>query len=74
MLYSCITTLAIWDYNEKVVVFADICNPKTNLSKIFDLIRPFDEWAEIAFSGRKNTDNEHFETFKKLVHKRNFNH
>ena len=62
MWYSCITTLAIWVYNEKEVVLADISNPNTSISKIIDLISSDDEWAEIAFSGRKNTENVHFET------------
>jgi len=53
MWYSCISTLAIWVYNDKEVVFADISNSNTSISKIIDLIRPDDEWAEIAFSGRK---------------------
>jgi len=74
MWYSCITTLAIWVYIEKVVVFADISNPNTSISKIIDLIRPVDEWAEIAFSGRQNAENEHCETLKKLVHKLNLHH
>jgi len=74
MWYSCITTLAIWVYNEKEVVFADISNPNTSISKIIDLIRPNEEWAEIAFSGRQNAENEHCETLKKLLHKLNFQH
>ena len=57
MWYSCITNLANWVYNEKEVVFADISNPNTSISKIIDLIRPVDEWAEIAFSGRQNAEN-----------------
>jgi len=74
MWYSCITTLAIWVYNEKDVVFADISNPNTSISKIIDLIRPVDEWAEIAFSDRQNAENEHCETLNKLVHKLNIHH
>jgi len=62
MWYPCITTLAIWVYNEKEVVFADFSNPNTSTSKIIDLKRPVDEWAEIAFSGRHNAENEFFET------------
>jgi len=58
MWYSCISTLAIWVYNDKEVVFADISNSNTSISKIIDLIRPDDEWAEIAFSGRQNTEND----------------
>ena len=73
MWYSCFTTLAIWVYNEKEVVFADISNPNTSISKIIDLKR-LDEWAEIAFSGRQNAENEHCETLKKLLHKLNFHH
>ena len=73
MWYSCITTLAIWVYNEKEVVFADISNPNTSISKIIDLIRLVGEWAEIAFSGRQNDENEHCETLKKLKHKLNLN-
>jgi len=52
MLYKCITTLAIRILNEKEGVFADISNPNTSVTKIIDLIRPVDEWAEIAFSAR----------------------
>jgi len=74
MKYSCIITLAIWVYNYKVVVFADISNPDTSISKIIDLIRPVDEWSEIAFSGRQNAENKHCETLKELVHKLNFQH
>ena len=44
------------------------------LSKIIDIIKPDDEWAEIAFSCRQNDENEHCETLKKLVHKLNFHH
>jgi len=55
MLYSCITTLAISDYKEKDVVFADISIPNTIRSKIIDLIR-LDELAEIAVSGRQNAE------------------
>jgi len=72
--YSCITNLAIWVYNEKEVVFADISNSKTSISKINDIIRTVDEWAEIAFSGLQNAENDHCETLKKLVHKLNFQH
>jgi len=67
MWYSCITTLAIWVYNEKDVDFADISNPITSISKIIDLIRPVVEWAEIAFSGHQNDENEHFETLKGTI-------
>jgi len=69
MWYSCISTLAIWVYIEEDVVFIVICNPNTSISKIVDLLRPFDEWAEIAFSGRQNAENELCETLKKIVHK-----
>ena len=72
MLYSCVTTLAITVYIVKEVVFADISNPNTSISKIIDLIRPVDDWAEIAFSARQNAENEQCETIKKLVHKLNF--
>jgi len=34
MLYSCIITLEIWVYNEIEVVFADISNRNTSISKI----------------------------------------
>jgi len=64
MWYSCITTLAIWVYNEKVVVFADISNPNTSTSKIIDLKRPVDEWSEIAYSARQNAENELWESLK----------
>jgi len=40
MLYSCITTLANWIYNEKEVVIADISIPNTSVSKIIDIINP----------------------------------
>jgi len=73
-LYSCITNLVIWIYYEKEVVFADISNPNTSISKITDLIIPVDEWAEIAFSARENAENEHCETLNKLVHKLDFHH
>jgi len=59
MWYSCITILAILVYFEKAVVFADISNPNTSISKIrlfteisnpntiitkiIDLIKPVDE-------------------------------
>ena len=58
MWYSCFTKVAIWVYNEKEEVFADISNPNTSTSKIIDLKRPFDECSEIAFSGRQNAENE----------------
>ena len=67
MWNSCIITLAN-------LVFADISNPNTSISKIVDLLRPFDEWAEMAFSGRQNAENEHCEKLKELVHKLNFQH
>jgi len=54
------------------VDFTDISNPNTSILKIIDLIRPVDEWAEIAFSARQNAVNEHCETLKKLLHKLNF--
>jgi len=54
------------------VVFVDISNRNTNIYKIFDFIRPVDEWAEIAFSACQNAENEHCETLKKLVHRLNF--
>jgi len=74
MWYSCITTLEIWVYIEEDVVFTVICNPNTSISKIVDLIRPFDEWAEIAYSGRQNAENERCETLNKLVNKLNLHH
>jgi len=74
MCNSCITTLAIWVYIEKDVVFADISNSYTSLSKIINLIRPVDEWAEIAFSDRQIAENEHWETLKNVLHKLNFHH
>jgi len=72
MLYSCIINLEIREYNEKEVVFAYISNLNTSISKIIDLIRPLDEWAEIAFSGCHNAENELCETLKNLVHKLTF--
>ena len=64
MCYTCITTIAIWLYNEKELVFADISNPNTNISKIIDLIRPVDEWPEITFSAYQIDENEQCETLK----------
>jgi len=52
--------------------FAFISNTNRSISKIIDLIRPVDELAEIEYSGRQNTETEHCETLKKLVHKINF--
>jgi len=68
MLYSCITTLAIWVYNDKDVVFADISFPKSCICKIIDLKTPVDEWAQFEFSARRNAENEHWKTLKKIVH------
>ena len=68
MWYLCIITLEIWVYIEKDVVFADISYPNASISKIIDLKRPVDEWAEIAFSARQNAKNEHYGTLKNLVH------
>ena len=67
MRYSCITTLAICVDIEKVVVFAAISNPNSTTSKIIDIIRPVNEWAELAFSARQIAENEHCETLKKQV-------
>ena len=72
MWYSFINTLAMWVYSEKEVVFTDISNPNASILKIIDLIRPIDEWADIAFSARQNAKNEHYGTLKKLVHKLTF--
>jgi len=55
-----------------VVVLTDTSNPNTSILKIIDLIRPVDEYAEIALSARQNTENEHCETHKKIIHKLNF--
>jgi len=74
MWNSCITTLAVWDYIGKEMVFVFIFNPKTSISKIIDLVRPVDEWSEIAFPARQNTEIEHCDTLKNLVHKLNFHH
>jgi len=74
MWYLCISTLEIWVYYEKEVVFADISNPNISISKIIDLMGPIDEWAEITFSAPQNAENEHCETLKKLVHKLKFHH
>ena len=52
----------------------DISNPQTSISKIIDIIRPVDEWAEYEFSARQNAENEHCETLKKQVHKLDFHH
>jgi len=56
------------------VVFADISNPNSSISKIIDLIKPVDGWAEIAISAPQNAENEHCETLNKLEHKLNFHH
>jgi len=72
MWNSCISTLAIWVYNEKDMVFADKSNPNTSVSKIIDLIRPVDEWSKIVFSAIEKAENVHCETLKKVVHKLNF--
>ena len=53
MWYSSITTLAICYYNEKEVDFANISNPYTSISKIFDLIRPVDEMQKTHFQVAK---------------------
>jgi len=74
MWYSCITTQAILVYIEKDVIIADISNPNKSISKNTDLIWPVEEWAEIAFSGRQNAENDHFVALKKLVHKLKFHH
>ena len=59
---------------ENDVVFADISNPNISISKIIDLIRPVDEWAEHAFSDRQNAESEHCETLNELVPKLKFHH
>jgi len=74
MWYSWITTSVIWVYSVKAVVFKDISNPNTSILKIIVLIRPVDEWADIAFSGRQKAENEHCETLNKEVHKLNFHY
>jgi len=50
----------------------DIYNLNTSISKIINLIRPVDVWAENEFSARRNAENEHCETLKKQVHKLDF--
>jgi hypothetical protein len=52
----------------KKLVLTDNSNPKTSISKINALIRPAEEWAEFAFSGLQNCENEHCVTLKKLKH------
>ena len=74
MQYSCIITLAIWVYNYKDVVFEDISNPDTSISKIIDFLRPIDEWADIAFLGRQNVENDNCETLNERVRKLKFEH
>jgi len=49
------------------MVFADISNRNTSISKTINLRRPVDEWSEMAFSARQNAENEHCETLKKLL-------
>jgi len=56
------------------VVFADISNPNTNISKIIDFIRLVDVWPEIAFSAHQNAENEQCETLNKQIHKLDFHH
>ena len=56
------------------MVFADISNPITIISKIIVLIKPVEEGAENAFSSRQNAENEQCETLKNLLHKLNFHH
>jgi len=58
----------------KEEVFEDISNPNASISKIIDLIRHFDEWAEVAFSALQNAENDHCETLKIVVNKLNFLH
>jgi len=74
MWYSYITKLVIWIYKEKDAVFANISNPNRSIYKIIDLIRPVDDWAEIAFSARQNAENYHCETLKKQVQKLDFHY
>ena len=74
MWYLLITNIAIWDYIEIELVFADISNPNTSISKIIDLLRPVDEWVENAFSGRQNAENTHGVTLKKLAPKLNIHY
>ena len=69
-----ISTLEIWVYYEKEMVFADISNPNISIYKIIDLISPVDEWSEIEFSVRQNAENGHCETLKEVVHKLNLHH
>jgi len=57
----------MWDYSEKEVVFRDISNPNTCILKIFDLIRPVDDWAEIKFSARQKAENEHCEKTQETI-------
>jgi hypothetical protein len=71
---SCISTLGILEYIEKEVLFADISNPNTGISKIIYLIKPVDEWSEIAMSARQNAEKEHSDTLMKLVNKLHFHH
>ena len=52
----------------------DIYNHNTSISKIIDIIRPVEEWAENEFSGRHNAENEHCETLKKQIHKLDFHY
>jgi hypothetical protein len=74
MWYSCITTLAIWVYIQKEVVFEDISNPNTIIYKMIYLIKPVDEWSEIALSALQNAEKEHCEKLMKLENKLNFHY
>jgi len=58
----------------KICLFTDISNPITIISKIIVLIKPVEEGVENAFSGRQNAENEQCETLKNLLHKLNFHH
>ena len=65
MLLQDINVLFVYYYSRNISLqlerggFADTSYPNTSISKIIDLIRPVDEWAEIAFSGRQICENEH---------------
>ena len=56
------------------MVFADFSIPNTSISKIIDLIKPVDEWAEIAFSAHQNAENEECETLMTQIHKLDLHH
>jgi len=79
-LYKALNVVLLCQYSKNARLHLErsgiyyISYPNTIISKIIDLIKPVDEWSEIALSARLNAEKEHCETLKKLVHKLNFHH